>query len=514
MIKTNLWMASCNGDETTVLKLIKDNVDINYLNENGDSSIHIALYKRQINIVKYLITAGANLNILNNKNMSPLDIAFKNNYTYMNFVHMLVNAGAKKLNVNKAYNRITPLWRAIYHSDFDIIKMLIENGANVNYINSNGNSPLEYAVKHQNTILSSILIKAGAKIDIYNKDKHGNTILHYAVKNIKFKNIVSEWIIKGGNINSQNNYGKIPLWNAVYNNTYEIISMLIENGADVNLYKTGEHVNSLSVEKRNKITYSSLHSKQYYYNFHNDYTPLLIYAMRYNKYELFNILLKHNIEINNHKTRQDWPALLFACCYGKTRFVKMLIESGNVDVNECNISSGVSPLLSGCYKLEIVKILIANGADVNCADKEGVTPLLWVLEEDWSDMNECNAIVAMLIIAGADVNIVSDVGTTPLYFAVKQRNMTAFQLLIGAGADINVANTNDINIFDVCTSKAIKKYLRIIFIKDIIKIKLEHIGKINFVCRLIKNQKTSYFQHQSIYDCVLDNLLENIHNYI
>ena len=60
---------------------------------------------------------------------------------------------------------------------------------------------------------------------------------------------------------------------------------------------------------------------------------------------------------------------------------------------------------------EIVELLLANGADVNVKDKDGVTPLFDAVATVQKE------IAKLLIINGADVNVADPFSMTPLHFA-------------------------------------------------------------------------------------------------
>ncbi|MBR5888341.1 MAG: ankyrin repeat domain-containing protein, partial [Akkermansia sp.] len=118
---------------------------------------------------------------------------------------------------------------------------------------------------------------------------------------------------------------------------------------------------------------------------------------------------------------------------GETELVKLLIAAG-ADVNKV-VKDGRTPLYWAAIKglTDCVKLLIAAGADVNKADEDGKTPLYKAVERD---RTEC---VKLLIAAGADVNKEDKYGTTPLYRAVDKGHTECVKLLIDAGADVNRA---------------------------------------------------------------------------
>ena len=77
-----------------------------------------------------------------------------------------------------------------------------------------------------------VLIEQGINVNIQNK--YGDTPLHFAISTNKFE-IVKLLILKGANVNIQNNRGCTPLHFACCNNSVESVKLLIVNGSNVNI---------------------------------------------------------------------------------------------------------------------------------------------------------------------------------------------------------------------------------------------------------------------------------------
>ena len=75
-----------------------------------------------------------------------------------------------------------------------------------------------------------------------------------------------------------------------------------------------------------------------------------------------------------------------------------------------------------------VRRLIASGADINCEDLQGWTPLFTAAHSGHVEM------IRLLIDAGAAVNSHQDTGFTPLFSAVLGRHIDAIRVLLEAGA--------------------------------------------------------------------------------
>ena len=134
--------------------------------------------------------------------------------------------------------------------------------------------------------------------------------------------------------------------------------------------------------------------------------------------------------------------------------VRMLASKTDVDrAKGLGEDKGMTPLqaASSLGKLEMVKVLIANNADVNKArDPDGATPL-W-----FASHNGHLNVVKELLDEGADVDKFNpESGVTPLYVAVQNGHTNVVNALIEAGADttmvgvssntaLNIANGNQL----------------------------------------------------------------------
>jgi ankyrin repeat protein len=80
-----------------------------------------------------------------------------------------------------------------------------------------------------------------------------------------------------------------------------------------------------------------------------------------------------------------------------------------------------------------LRLLLQKKADVNAAEPDGSTPLLWVSYRD--DVESAD----MLIRAGANVNAATDLGATPLWAAAQNASGVVVRRLLQAGANPNIA---------------------------------------------------------------------------
>jgi ankyrin repeat protein len=154
-------------------------------------------------------------------------------------IHQLTKEGGKELvfNLIEKNNKLidttddvgyTPLHWALIRENWDIAKLLIGKGADVNIQGTDGGLPLHCAANHENTEIIELLIKEGAQIDV--KNLWGNTPLCLASQRGCNKT-VQFLISKGADFSAKSNEGWTALHYAYKCGHKEVQKILIQAGA-------------------------------------------------------------------------------------------------------------------------------------------------------------------------------------------------------------------------------------------------------------------------------------------
>jgi ankyrin repeat protein len=160
---------------------------------------------------------------------TPLDAATERGR--VEIVKLLLDEGAD-VNWTNEYGW-TALYAAVYYGHIEIVKLLLHSGADVNKSNNNGGAALYRAIQDDNKTIVKLLLDSGA--DPNKADKFGRTPLTEAVQfSYNQIRIVELLLDSGADKDKANVYGRTPLYIAAYNGHIDTVKLLLDAGADIN----------------------------------------------------------------------------------------------------------------------------------------------------------------------------------------------------------------------------------------------------------------------------------------
>lgn len=145
--RSPLILAAEHGKEEIAEFLIKKGAAISYTDNYGLSALHYACKNGPAHLIELLMDNNADDAIKDKKEKTPRDYAFENSDpTICVIMHSCIQ---KRINKQKEKEPF-PLHRACKQGLVDDIEKLILDGACLDEIDKNGNSPLHYAASHTN----------------------------------------------------------------------------------------------------------------------------------------------------------------------------------------------------------------------------------------------------------------------------------------------------------------------------------------------------------------------------
>ena len=391
-------------------------------------------------------------------------------------------------------NGNTPLHIACnsVHPNIEIIKLLLgKEGVDVNIQNidefggDGEETPLHIACRYSNAEVVKLLLDKGANVKIQNQE--GNTPLHNVCSTIgsfeqNTKDVVELLVENDADVNAQNNDEETPLYCLLLYKPDKlritIALYLIDKGGKW-ISKHSEHETKYGIGIVYKLG-----------KYHEKYE---IEGMEGTAQELIKDALnkQHRSETQDEDGNTLEDKLYVACDKSELDEVTKLLENG-ANVNEIYEHSGSTPLHIACNSVhpnvDIIKLLLKKQAKINVQDEDGNTPLhiacnhvdankeiiycLLNLSFDTPNVNIQNKengvgygdggatplhiacsysnadIVQLLLDKDANVNLRDDGGDTPLHIACNRKTFTEstyniVELLVKNGADVNAKNKDN-----------------------------------------------------------------------
>lgn len=251
--------------------------------------------------------------------------------------------------------------------DNSAINTLINDGADIDFKNADGKTPINVAATKGHKRVVELLIARGANSTIV--DNLNQSPLMAACRNSEdgADDIISLLVYAGAPLNDYDNLGKTPLLICVDKGDAKSAKLLVERGADI------------EAEVRDRNTGSTNYRNTYGYISNNDtevgYTPLWL-------------------AVSN-----DY----------RTMLTTLIMLGANVNARHTVLMD--TPLIYSCMRnyIECADLLICGGADINLQDRNGNSALMHVCKMNNQPKKEI-AIAKMLIDMGADVNLVNSSG--------------------------------------------------------------------------------------------------------
>lgn len=513
---TPLHLAVYTNNAVLVAKLLKRGADVNAKTPSGQTPLHLCVQTGNLEICRLLLTDDLVADVPDYQSNTPFHIAVEREL--LGIVELLLSRG---VDINAPTSEgFMPLHAAICKNNEQLVGILVESGADINVRNCNGETALHLCVTGGNLEICRLLLSDDLLDDV--PDSTLTTPLHMAVESARLD--IAELLLgRGVNVNTPTGKGFMPLHIAICENNEQMARLLVENGADVNApvsipedsspksdpsfqynYYIGYSPIHLAVEHGDEsilelledngadvsavvepsgmtaMHLAVMHENNSAVLFLCEYSDLLKSKTNEGKavlhlavenawYDLIEVLLWTGANVNDQTSDGESP-LFIAVEMGDEDIVELLLGySADVDIKNLQDQSPLH--VAAEFSLDIVRILLNEGAYVNEPDTYGETALFIAVEagdeEIVQALLECRAdpnvknlknqsplhvaakfsvrIVRMLLQAGAFVDELNNEDKTPLRIAVDRLNMDIIHELLEYKPDVN--NTGNVSAF-------------------------------------------------------------------
>jgi uncharacterized protein len=229
---TALHLAQKAGHRKMVKFLLANGADVNAKNFQGRTILHNVVSSKNRSLVKFLLKQkDIKINIQDQEGNTALHRAIQERNIKM--VKILLRNGVDTHIKN--VDGDTPWHCAIIANSKEIAEVLLKRGGTkiVETTNKSGETALHLAIKYGYLSMAQWLLENGANINA--KDVQGNTALHYAISLGREDLIKLLLQQKELQINARNNLANTALHCAVMQARTSIVSLLLENNADVSI---------------------------------------------------------------------------------------------------------------------------------------------------------------------------------------------------------------------------------------------------------------------------------------
>jgi ankyrin repeat protein len=409
-IENTIFYYAYKGDLNEVQNLINKNRS--YLNLQlkeskcelhfrwGQTPLMIASEFGHAELVKYLVSNGADINLTDENGIPAVQFAAGSNH--IDIVKFLVEHGAK-------LDSLSIVNSAAFTGNIQLVRYLIENGADATIYNSS--SPLTVVTK-----------KLWSKSGII---KDYEPLIRYLIENTKIDI----------NFREKRFPNETALDNVAAAGDFQLFKYMISKGA------IPDTTTFLNATQRNLEIVKTLIE-----NYHINPTAIkapLNDAATYENLEIIKHLVENfNIPIEATSGTENKTALIIAADHGNLEIVKYLLDNGaNINAIESNLKQSVllSAIDPQCIygdnrHTETAKYLIQKGADLSYKDYMGRNALDYCAEKN-------NIELAELIISKENLK-----NSSALAYSCENGNYDIFRLLVKSGYELNYQDDNGNNL--------------------------------------------------------------------
>ena len=409
----SLLDAAQNNDVISAITLVNEGADVNMAYPDGATALHWAAHWSAIDLAESLLNAGALVDVVNELGITPIAIACRNGSEAMvetllradanafavepsgetvlmscsrtgllGAVEKLLAAGAEPNSLETNSGQSALMWAAA-EGHTGVVDLLIGAGADVNASSSGRFTPLMFSARSGALEIARLLLDAGADVNATTDEGLSPLLVATAsldaITGSDYRLVVDEsehqdlgilLIDHGADVNQSDQYGMTALHYAVEMDKPRLLKKLLEKGADPNAQLT----EGLPFRRGDYVGRGE----------YDGASPFWL-ATRLGNVEMMRELLSAGAD---PELRQAWGVTPTMVASGVTqtdsrivsedkliKALELLVLEIGTDIHSVDRSGQTA--VHGAANVsgnEIIKFLVAQGADPEAVDNRGRTP--------------------------------------------------------------------------------------------------------------------------------------------
>ncbi len=446
------FLAACSKNVELVDLLLSKGADPLVRNSEGESALHWACRARQPAVAARVHTFFDDVDVLNSRSQTPLLLSVQNGNVAA--AKLLIERGAD-LNrydgdrANPQTNSRTA-WPLLHYpasrGQTEMLKLLVDSGANVNATDPTGNSALHGSVtgganrvkfgsnvrpaKNESTppdpFLQNIELLIAAQADVNLKNDEGATAIKLAAQQDYFQAV--EALVDGADdLDFQIGNGRLIHW-AAQNGLKKTVKRLLDKKQPNN----DQPNNDRDELERTPLHYASANGSLQIVEMliekgfdtsakDIDGMTAVMMAAEGNHADVAWALIQSGVHMEADSRGQT--AVHLAAWNGASEVIEVLTRT--IDVDNLKTETGYTPQHAAAWQghAKVVGQLVLAGADPNAADSDGWTPLHKAAFRGHAD------VVKVLLEKGANKDLKTAAGLTAISMADGSKKADVVKLL-------------------------------------------------------------------------------------
>lgn len=225
--------------EVAQILITDPNLNMDYQNKHDRTALSYACDVGNYTMVDFLLVNGADPDLQNENGRTALMYVCNKQFYFPHrkkaYIGLVFNEWGHYKDIASHDELATR--QVFYKDNFDLIKLLVEHGCDLNLVDKSGHSALSYCVKRKKDKPLEYLIKKGANLDLPVID---TTLLIHFINKGNWE--LFEYIVERvDDVDQTDNHFTSPLMHAIATTDLKMVDRLLMKGADVNLFDDKMH---------------------------------------------------------------------------------------------------------------------------------------------------------------------------------------------------------------------------------------------------------------------------------